>query len=253
MALEDIKNQLVETVQAKWSEFQETSLYINIKEKYDGLSTPLRKLVLSGVGLLLLIFILMPPYLWWSSSSATLEDFEDKRTMLRDLLGIKRDMVSETGSTKAQISAAEIKTKVASILDGANLVPDQIKENFDLQISPQKDSLLIPATFTQSGIKLTLNKLNLRQIVDLSYRFQTISPMVKIPHFEVVATPEDPHYYRASWQIVAFEVAAGSASTDTGSGEARGRGGKDSKAAKGASDTDKENKTKSPKSPGDEK
>ena len=54
MALEDVKEKIQTELKNQWEQFQETSLYIQTKERFENLSPVMQKLSLIGVSILFL-------------------------------------------------------------------------------------------------------------------------------------------------------------------------------------------------------
>ena len=68
--LQQILDQLKDTIAARWEQFQETELYIQLKDKYDNLSPEVQKIVLFGsIGLVFLIIFMTRIFFSMSASA----------------------------------------------------------------------------------------------------------------------------------------------------------------------------------------
>jgi hypothetical protein len=83
-------------------------------------------------------------------------------------------------------------------------LPEQIK---GANASASK-SQLIPDNLLEGALEVRLAKLNIRQIVDLGYKFQNVSPSVKMKDLVISANLEDNRYFDVIYQLVALAVPA---------------------------------------------
>ncbi|MCB0394126.1 MAG: hypothetical protein KDD25_06185, partial [Bdellovibrionales bacterium] len=94
MAFEETIENLKDQVKNTWSTVKETEAYSSIKEKYDDLTPSAQRLLqVFGVGFFgLMIFFMINGF--FSDASMYVQDFEDKKATIRELLKLKRDMTS---------------------------------------------------------------------------------------------------------------------------------------------------------------
>jgi hypothetical protein len=65
---------------------------------------------------------------------------------------------------------------------------------------------LVPDAVKQAGVSLLLKKLNLRQVVEISHRLQTLSPGVKLMGLDVRENLGASHYFDAVFKLASFSV-----------------------------------------------
>lgn len=201
MAFEDLKERLQTEMKSQWEKFQETSLYIQTKERYENLTPTMQKVTLTGVVVLVLYIFLSFPFSYYSTSGEYVTQFEDTRQTIRDMLKASRE-AQETPDIPTPPAAAELKIQVDSQLQAARLLPEQI---IATEVSAEKP-VLLPGNLSQSVLKIVLSKLNLRQVVDLGYQFQSINPSVKMMDLVMEANQTDPRYYDATYKLAILAV-----------------------------------------------
>jgi hypothetical protein len=201
MNLEEIRDRVKETFQTQWQKFQETATYAQFKEKYDDLPSTqqtLLKLAASLVGLSILIF---PPYSWYQSSANNLASFEENRGLLKQILHVGRQM-QETPEIIPQLSTAEVKSRITGVVGTLQLMPDQLKGMVEGPFPARPDSRLIPKQLTPQGVDLTLDRLNLRQVVDLVFRIQSLKDAgIRIFSMDLARAPGETHFYAVRMQV----------------------------------------------------
>jgi hypothetical protein len=219
MNLDELKIRLAEVFSQRWSEFQESSAYLQLKDKYEDLSTSGQQVTKLLGGLFLIVVVGFLPYTWLDSASTYLADFELKRDLTRDLLQLRRDQ-QQAPQLPFTPAASDLKTQADGVLQSLQLLPEQIKSS---QISTfrSEQGSEIPSAVSQAGVVITLEKLNLKQLVELSYRLQTLSDLVKLTAFDVKASIPDPHYFDAMLRLVSFQATASNSAP--GSNPSRGK------------------------------
>ncbi len=205
MTVNELKDQFVDAVKSRWGEFQESSIYIQLKEKYDDLSPALQKVVALSAVAFVALFLVLPPWTWIESSSGYIESFESKKALIRSLLQLKRDIGQAPQVANGAPSSA-LKTQVTTAIQTLGLNPDQIKSVEEVSLTNDGTSKLIPDSITQSGVQLTVWKVNLDQFIDLSYKIQKLNPSTKLLSIDMKANSEDNHYYDVIYQLVSFSV-----------------------------------------------
>ena len=93
------------------------------------------------------------------------------------------------------------------------------------------DTGLIPKGLLESGLRISLAKLNLRQIVDIGYNIQAISPSVKMNAINITANPEDPRYFDVEMKLVSLAVPQAHVEMPDAGGDEEGGGSKAKKPA----------------------
>lgn len=184
-----------------WGRVQETSLYMTLREKYESLSIRTQKAILF-IGLIgTLLFLLSFPYSYISSSQNSLSSFEENRSLIRGLLKASTTL-REPSPLPPEIPADELGTLITRALEEFNLVPEQMG---GVQPINEKVTNLVPEQVKQTGVSLTLKKLNVKQIVEISHRLQTLNPGTKVIDMDVRENATS-HYFDVTYKIASFSV-----------------------------------------------
>src|SRR3989344_4428724 len=211
---QEIIDQLKDTLMARWDQFQESDTYITLKERYDNLPPKGQKLVLFASFILAFLIVFSIPYAWFTTSQDSVVEFEDTKYTITELLEVSQE-IKNIPPQSAGISSAELKSKVDKILSEKGLGKDQITSVSETQFTNPQGSTLIPPQIEASGIETNLKKLTLKQIVDIGFEFERISPLVKVINLEMKATPEDVHYYDVQYRVSSFSVKEAPAAAPT--------------------------------------
>ncbi len=222
MAFEELREQLVSKFKDLGSQIQETSVYQNLKEKYDDLPASQQKATLIVAGVLVAFFIFSYPYTNWSASRESVVSFETKRNLIRDLLKVTKE-TSELPMLPPATTMGQIQTDIQMRIQSYQLLEEQVGP-----ISPEEpsQSALIPANLQEGVIKVTLKKLNLRQIVDIAHDLQSMQPAVKMRNLSIDANLQDARYLDALMEFVVIKIPQINLSNDAEDNEpkAKGRG-----------------------------
>ena len=201
MTLDELKERLSTEAKHSWEKFQESSLYNQMRDRYENMTPVMQKLtlvvVIAGVSLLILSF----PYSSYNQSNEYVSDFEEKRSVIRELLKVSRE-ASEVPNIPNPPPMESLKSMADTQVKNANLIPEQIKS---IEVAPA-NSKLIPQNLSMGSLIVTLSKLNLRQVVDLGYQLQSINQSVKMQDLTVTANREDARYFDVVYKLVALSV-----------------------------------------------
>ncbi len=203
MNLDDLKDNLASEGRALWEKIQDSALFNQLRDRYENLTPPMQKLSLLGVLGLIITFLLSVPYSNFSDSTNSVNDFEGKRSTIRELLKVSRES-SDTPNIQPAPNAQVLRSRIDEEIKNARLLPEQIK---GANASAAK-SQLIPDNLLEGALEIRLAKLNIRQIVDLGYKFQNVSPSVKMKDLVISANLEDNRYFDVIYQLVALAVPA---------------------------------------------
>jgi hypothetical protein len=205
MGLADIKDQVLDNIKSKWGDFQETEIYNRAKEKFEDLpSTAQKAIVIGSIGLVCLIIVSIP-WGWLSDASRSIELFEEDKSTLRELLKVSRDL-EQAPEVPPTITSSALRTQVDDILSSMKFLPEQIVEVLEKDFPPSRGSKLVPASFISKGVQVTLKKLNLKQVVDVSHRFQSVGRGSKLMAMDMTANMEDNHFYDSTFHIIAYSL-----------------------------------------------
>jgi hypothetical protein len=214
MAFDDLKDRFSETGSRILSSIQESSAFLELQEKYQGLSSTGQKLTLIGATLVGLLLVLAVPLMFYFSANDQITQYEDKQQLIRDLFRISHETASIQPPPPA-VSSTELESRARSALANVRLQPEQINAVTAL---PSVSVPGISKAVEQSGVSVNLKKLNLKQLIDAGHELQLVHPTAKMMGIDVVANQPDPHYFDVTYKIVAF-----SAKPDTGLGSKNGK------------------------------
>lgn len=200
-----IFEQIKEQFLARWEQFQDSETYLQLKEKYDNLSPLGQKSLIALSVFFVFLFIFVTPYSWYATSEEYVLSFEDNKNLITNLLDVSQEAKKIPQHTQ-KLSSSDLKNRMDKILQDKWIPKEQIERIAESQFKNPQGSNLIPHGIDQNGVELNIKKLTLKQIVDLGYEFERISPMVKTLSLEMKASPENPHYYNTEFKISSFSV-----------------------------------------------
>ncbi|MBO9666426.1 MAG: hypothetical protein J7501_06390 [Bdellovibrio sp.] len=203
MNLDDLKDKIATDARATWDRIQESAAFNQLRDRYENMTPSMQKLTLYGGVAVVALIILSVPYSYYSGSNVSVEEFEGKRMTIRELLKVSRES-SEVPNIQPAPSMDMIRSNIDNLIKGANLLPEQIKGTEVASSS----SNLIPQNLSEGALQIRLAKLNLRQIVDLGYKFQSINPSLKMNDMTMTANREDSRYFDVVFKLVALAVPA---------------------------------------------
>lgn len=202
MNLDDIKDQLNEKISSLWGELEENSTFNTLRERYQSLSTNAQKGLQVGGALLLLLLMFYIPYSYFSASSANVRDFEANREMIRSLLEASRNSRLAPPLPPAQ-DVGQLTNRVQMIIGGFRLLPEQMGG-----VQPLSGNLaggLASPAITQNGVAVTLNTLNLSQVMEAGQRFQSLGEGTKLLGLDMKASSKEG-YFDVIFKIVNFSL-----------------------------------------------
>lgn len=202
MTLNDIIEQLKDRLKSAWGQFEESSTYQQAMEKYEDLPSSQQRLIRIGGGFLFVLFLLSPPISTWLSSQESVDEFNHKRDITRELLRVVRDAANAPNIPQAPSLSSLQGRFQQELLQRDKLLPEQI---YSIQASLEPGQL-IPKNLTQGALSVNLRNLNLKQILDIAHRLASVSPSVKMTDMELTASTEKPGYFHFNSKIVALQA-----------------------------------------------
>jgi hypothetical protein len=204
MALQDVKDSLNEQIKALVSRARETDSYLRLNEKYLSLSPIAQKLSLIGAAIVCFLIVMAVPWTFYASSQSSIDDFESKRNVIRELFKVNREAAA-IPLAPPPVTSAELSNMARQSLTTSRLLPEQI-----IGVTESSANVAgISKSIDQSGIQVSLSKLNLKQIVDIGNELQNLqgpNGTARMMGLEVKANLSDSHYYDAIYKIVAFSA-----------------------------------------------
>ncbi len=216
MALEDFRDQVKEKLGELWGAIQESPAYNNAQEKFEALSPGSQKGIILGSIVLVFVILISVPIGYFSSASSSVSEYENTRQLIRALWRASR-LANESSALPTSLSADELKARLQNDLASFNLLPEQVGGVSDLEVD-KMGAPLAPKSINQSGVGLSLKKLNLKQVVDIGFQLQQINPSVKLAGLEVLASSPDPHYFDALYKLIIYSLPMNLESEEGGGG-----------------------------------
>ncbi|AFY01272.1 hypothetical protein [Bdellovibrio bacteriovorus] len=202
-SFDDLKEKLVSDARVTWERIQESGAYNQLRDRYENMTPAMQKLTLVGGVALVSLIILSIPYGKYTQSTEYVGEFESKRMTIRELLKVSRES-SDVPQIPQAPSMDMIRNNIDNQIKAANLLPEQIKGT-EIQ---DNNSNLVPKNLTEGLLQVSLAKLNIRQVLDLGYQFQSINPSVKMKDMVMTANREDNRYFDVVYKMVALAVPA---------------------------------------------
>lgn len=201
MNLEDIKDKLKNDLTATWERLQESSIFNQLKDRYENLSPNAQRITVVATSLILSLLIISIPYGKFSLSSESVSEFESKRNLIRELHRVSRE-ISEAPALNPPPGESEIKTSIEDLFKKAQLVSEQ---NAVVNIQ-NVSSQIISQTMISSGFVVEIKKLNLRQVIDIGYQLQALNAAVKLKDMSVQANLSDSKYMDVVYKLVSLKI-----------------------------------------------
>ena len=202
MNLNDLKEQLANQAQDLFQKIQDSTLYQNLKEKYDDLPAEQQKIVTVLVSFILIFFVFSIPYDNWSKSVDSVVVFESRRDLMNNLTTVTKE-ANETVVYAPAPPLGQIKTDMEIKLQQYQLVAEQMGT---VQVDLNSTEGLIPKARQEGSVKVPLKKLNLRQVVDIVSDLQRVHPAVKLASFKVDSHLKDPRYLDVLLDFVVIKI-----------------------------------------------
>lgn len=216
MNLNELKERFQSELKVSVEKLQESNLYIQIKEKYDDLTPTMQKVVLWGGAVFFLYVFVSIPGDKYSNSQVLVEEFETRRDLIRQMMKVHREASSSFDIPVAP-DVQSLKTRIERDLQNARLLPEQI-----VSVEPVSgNSKLVPENLLSGQLDVRLTKLNIRQVADLGFQIQSISPSVKLKDLSITAHPELKDYFDVSFSVITLSVPQNPAADDSASDKGR--------------------------------
>ncbi len=217
MALEDFKDKLQDQLAELRSKIEESPIYHSIRERYENLSPSAQRTLALSLLAGGIIFFCYIPYAYFSSSSVLVSEFNEKRSMIRQLLRASR-LASQAGTVSNPPEISALQSTIMNRLARFNLLPEQ-SAGINIVSAAALGGSLAPAGITQEGLSVNLKQLNLKQVVDIGYDLQNLAQGVRLVGMNMSPTAADTRYFDVIFHIARFSMPGVSAvSNDAGAG-----------------------------------
>lgn len=204
MAFEDLKDQALEALQNAKSKLDESELFLKIRDFYDALPVLGQKAVVGFIGIAIAFVLFMIPFSFYSSGSENLALFEENRDLVLDLYRVKRKIISSP-QTPPPMDTSSLESFARNAVNGARVLPEQIKAISFVDGSASKASTAIPKSVRKNLVEIRLANLNLTQVVDIGYALSNIQS-TKVMSFDIRPGSAQGNYFDVMFKIVSFDI-----------------------------------------------
>lgn len=180
---------------------KESESYVQLQDRYQGLSPSGQKMARYGAVALLILFVVFIPYTKLSTSSENITSYETKRNLIRDLFKTYRES-SATQTVPLPPTTDSLRFSIETVLQRAELMPEQKLgiENI------AAEGRLIPQNLVANVFAVKLTKLNLKQIVDIGTSIAAISDSIKLKDIDIKSNINDTRYYDVNYKVYTLKV-----------------------------------------------
>lgn len=202
MGLEEVRENIKDQFLTTWEQVRDSSAFMSIKEKYEILPQQTQKIIkILGLAMVALLLFMMP-YGYISSSNDHMQNFEQTRMLINDLLDAQS---TQADNIEAPPTLESLRASVQDELKRASLEPEQIvavtEDTTSTQLSFKNKDI------RQRGLKVELSQLNLRQIVSIGKSLQNIHNNAKLIDLQINSTSgKEQGYFNVSYFLKTFEV-----------------------------------------------
>ena len=201
--MESLKEYLVERFKTYRNQLENSEFYINLKQRYEGLSPTVQKSIRYGFIFCLLYSIYSIPSSYTSSAREKLSFFKENRELTRQMIHASRTS-SETQSISSTMTMDQLKSKVNTRIDYEQLLTEQTKDPRPIRKKVPK-SILPAGNVKQFGLKAQVQKLTLKQWILLGEGLDSIENS-RLFNLSLQADSKDPHYFNMEYEMISFSI-----------------------------------------------
>jgi hypothetical protein len=198
--IDDIKERIKSESARLWERIQGSSAFNQLKDRYENLTPFVQKLLVIGIILVTCGILVSIPLTSYMSGNDSIANYEDQRDLIHDLFKIQQDMQTTSGLTPAP-SADALASRIDADLHGSTLLPEQIRG-----VTVDSVPNTLPKTHIDGALRVALNKLNLRQIVDIGHQIMSINPAIKMLDLSIEANMQDPKYFDVVYKFISLKI-----------------------------------------------
>ena len=222
MNLDDLKEQFLEQLNAYKERIQDTPVYNQIKERYDDLPPRNQKLVLISGILLVSYIVLSIPFGSLGEASNKIEKYESTKSTLASLRKVS-DQLSAIPNPPAAPASSSLSNSIKSMILSEGVSEEQIlsAQTFSEENTGQFNS--VPKAAEITGVRLSLKKLNIKQITSLLYKAQRQARPAKITHLKMSPEGSEAGFFNLNFEIRGFNLPAEEAPQEEPRGSRRSR------------------------------
>lgn len=202
MAFEELREQFASRLKDLGHRIQETPVYQNFKERFEDLPPSQQMFLAIFAAFVIGGFVLSFPLSSISDSIASVEEFEKRRDLIRELFKVTQE-TQDSLSLPAAPPMDQIKSGIEMQLQQFQLIPAQLG---GINVELPRDGMLISRAQQEGVVRVILKKLNLRQVATVVPQLQRFHPAVKLSELFVDSNPEDPRYLDTTLDFIVVKV-----------------------------------------------
>ncbi len=199
MPFDELKERLKHEFSQTWQRIQESSAYIQLKDRYDSLTPQMQKASLMAASLLVFLALFSLPLATFNQSSTDIESFESKRSLVVQLIQLNQDLKNKP-QLPVPPPASRLMEQIRDQLTKSDLIPEQI------QPITQGGSSILPQNLVQEVLNVSLKQLNLKQVIDLGYSISSLHPALKLQDLILNPNQKNKSYYDVLYKFVILNI-----------------------------------------------
>jgi hypothetical protein len=195
-ALKNLIANLQERFKTALAEGQESPSIVALRERFEELPPNQQKGIMAAAILFALIGIFFLPISNMMDSSDLTEQFNERRSELKELLKIQSESAAAP-SVPAAREAAGLKALIDLSLGGQGIKPEQIRVSKDAGSSGQSN-------LESHGMEYSIEKVTIRQAFQLIHDIESKASESKVTDLQLTALQPDPHFYTLHFKAYSF-------------------------------------------------
>ena len=202
MDIESLKENLIKRFTGYKARLEDSEIYSRLLEFYQNLSPNVQKFISYGFLFLMVYMIYSLPASYVSDSSEKLTFFEENRKLTRDMIRASH-IAKNTPSPPSSLSTSQLKSEVENKIKIQQVITEQQK---GISTLPRvSDPSLLPKKVRQTGLKINIDKLTLKQSIQLGEALDSIKSS-RLMNIIIQADKEDPHYFNVEYEVAGFSI-----------------------------------------------
>jgi hypothetical protein len=198
--IDDIKERMKSESTRLWEQIQGSTAFNQLKDRYENLTPTVQRLLIVGGIVIICGILISVPLTSYLSSNDEIETYETQRDLIHDLFKVQQDMQTTSGLTPVP-GIDSLASKVDSQLHSSTLMPEQIRG-----VSVETIPANLPREHIDGAMKVSLTKLNLRQIVDIGHQIMSINPAIKMMDLSIEANFQEPKYFDVIYKFISLKI-----------------------------------------------
>lgn len=201
MAFEELRERISDQTSNILAQIKESSVYNNLKEKFDILPVTQQNAIMAVVGITFAGILIMIPYSSLNTSWENENLFTEYRDLMRELL--RSSTIKDTQSKRVGFSASRAMSGLRGELR-LHVLEEQIAsiQPFNITKAPR----VIPSQIDAEGLRIRVNQLNLRQIIKVGYAIQNESDNSQLFNIDIKVNPENDHFFDVTYELIGFNL-----------------------------------------------